>query len=83
MPNDNIILEFPASNIEIDLGETITFDQISGFLPIERITGDIPTSRLTGTIPMENITGNLAVDRLAGIDGVMTENEAHAIWNNT
>lgn len=65
MPNDNIILEFPASNIEIDLGETITFDQISGFLPIERTTG------------------NLAVNRLAGIDGLMSANEAHAIWNNS
>lgn len=35
----NIILEFPESNLEIDLGETITFDQISGFLPVNRIEG--------------------------------------------
>ena len=45
---ENIILEFPVSNLEIDLGEVITFDQISGFLPLERTTGDLEVDRLTG-----------------------------------
>ena len=42
MPNDEnkIILEFPASNVEIELGTTITFDNISGFLNSDRVTVD-------------------------------------------
>ncbi len=69
----NIILEFPESNLEIDLGEVITFDQISGFLPIERTSGNLP---------MERTEGDLAVDRLTGIGGLMSADEAHTIWNN-
>ena len=40
MANDEnkIILEFPATNVEIEFGETITFDNISGFLDSERVT---------------------------------------------
>lgn len=83
MPNDNIILEFPASNIEIDLGETITFDQISGFLPIERTSGDLPIDRVEGDIPTSRLTGNLDVDRLTGIGGLMSADEAHTIWTNS
>ena len=51
MPNDDnkIILEFPATNVEIELGETITFDNISGFLDSERVTynGDSLTEIIT------------------------------------
>lgn len=37
--NENkIILEFPATNVEIEFGETITFDNISGFLDSGRVT---------------------------------------------
>ena len=40
MANDEnkIILEFPATNVEIEFGETITFDNISGFLNSDRVT---------------------------------------------
>lgn len=40
MANDEnkIILEFPATNVEIEFGETITFDNISGFLDSGRVT---------------------------------------------
>lgn len=51
MPNDEnkIILEFPATNVEIELGETITFDNISGFLDSGRVTynGDSLTEEIT------------------------------------
>lgn len=42
MANDEnkIILEFPATNVEIEFGETITFDNISGFLNSDRVIYD-------------------------------------------
>lgn len=51
MANDEnkIILEFPATNVEIEFGETITFDNISGFLNSDRVTynGDSLTEEIT------------------------------------
>ena len=52
MPNEEttkIILEFPASNVKIELGTTITFDNISGFLDSERVTynGESLTEEIT------------------------------------
>ena len=35
---NRIILEFPASDVQLELGETITFDNISGFLNSDRVT---------------------------------------------
>lgn len=42
MPNEDnrIYLEFPASSVQIGLGETITFDNISGFLDSGRVLYD-------------------------------------------
>ena len=79
---DNIILEFPRSNIEIDLGEVVSFDEISGKLPLDRTTGNLPTTRLEGDIPMSSITGDLPVNRLENVSGLMTASEAHSIWDN-
>lgn len=80
---DNVIgLEFPDRALVIDVGVTLTFDNISGYLPISRTEGNLPTNRLEGTIPMSSITGDLAVDRLTGVSGLMTESEAHDIWDN-
>lgn len=79
---DNIILEFPRSDIEIDLGEVVSFDEISGKLPLDRTTGSLPTTRLEGNISMSNITGDLAVNRLTGVSGLMNATEAHNIWSN-
>lgn len=79
---DNIILEFPRSDIEIDLGEVVSFDEISGKLPLDRTTGSLPTTRLEGNISMSNITGNLPVNRLEDVSGLMTASEAHSIWSN-
>jgi hypothetical protein len=78
---DNIILEFPRSNIEIDLGEVVSFDEISGKLPLDRTTGNLPTTRLEGDIPMSSITGDLPVNRLENVSGLVTAEEAHNIWN--
>lgn len=52
MPNEEttkIILEFPASNVKIELGTTITFDNISGSLDSERVTynGESLTEEIT------------------------------------
>ena len=52
MPNEEttkIILEFPASSLSIELGTTITFDNISGFLGSDRVTvdGDTLTEKLS------------------------------------
>ena len=52
MPNEEttkIILEFPASSVSIELGTTITFDNISGFLNSDRVTvdGDTLTEKLS------------------------------------
>lgn len=52
MPNEEttkIILEFPASSVSIELGTTITFDNISGSLDSDRVTvdGDTLTEKLS------------------------------------
>lgn len=70
---ESIILEFPISNLEIDLGTVITFDNISGFLPIERTIGELPITRTEGDLP---------IDRLENVSGLMTASEAHSIWSN-
>ena len=64
MGENNIILEFPLTNQEIGLGETLTFDNVSGFLPLSRTIGDLP------------------LDRLEGIDGILSTQDGHDIWNN-
>lgn len=75
MADENkIILEFPASGVELDLGETITFDDISGFLNTERLEGDFPMNRVTGDLP---------VNQIEDIDGILTAEEGHEIWNNS
>ena len=37
MPDIDIILEFPEDNAEIDVGYVISFDNISGYLPVARL----------------------------------------------
>ena len=99
--DQNIELVFPADVQELDVGETITFEQIVGKLPLERTTGNLPTDRLEGNISADKIEGNiplsqtsgnlpfsrtegdLAVNRLEDIDGMMNEQDAHNLWNNT
>ena len=67
MAEDNkIILEFPISGIELDLGMVITFDDISGLLPTSRLEGNFPMERIEGDLPMERVTGNLPVERVEG-----------------
>lgn len=39
MADIDIILEFPEDNAEIDVGYAITFDNISGLLPVSRVEG--------------------------------------------
>lgn len=34
---ENIVLEFPIDNAEIDLAYVVTFDNISGYLPVARL----------------------------------------------
>ena len=104
-----MILEFPLNGIQLDLGTTATFDDISGYLSTERLEGDFPIDRITGDVPVERISGNLPlshtegdlpvsringnfplsqtdgslpVNRLEDISGVMSEQDAHNIWNN-
>ena len=38
-------LLFPTKNIELNLGETITFDQVTGKLDASRIEGDLPAEQ--------------------------------------
>lgn len=40
-----MILLFPTKNIELNLGETITFNQVSGKLDASRIEGDLPAEQ--------------------------------------
>ena len=60
----NIQLLFPTDTPEIDVGVTLTFEDISGYLPTSRLEGDIP------------------ITQIEDIDGFMTANEAHSIWEN-
>ena len=62
---ENIELIFPVVGENIDLGATISFDEIVGTLPLSRTDGELP------------------VNRLEGFDGIMTEEEAHELWNET
>lgn len=34
---ENIVLQFPLDNTEIDVGYTLTFDNIAGYLPVARL----------------------------------------------
>ena len=43
---ENITLLFPTDTPEIDIGTTITFDEISGTLPVSRTEGDLPVNRI-------------------------------------
>ena len=78
----DIQLLFPTDTPEIDVGVTLTFEDISGYLPTSRLEGDIPTSMLEGDIPITQIDGDLPVNRIEDVDGFMTANEAHSIWDN-
>lgn len=69
----DIQLLFPTSTPIIDVGVTLTFEDISGYLPLERTRGNLSVNRLEGEIP---------VDKLENIDGIMTASEAHTIWDN-
>ena len=69
----DIQLLFPTDTPEIDVGVTLTFENISGYLPTSRLEGDIPTSMLVGDIP---------ITQIEDVDGFMTANEAHSIWDN-
>ena len=96
----NMILEFPLNGIQLDLGTTATFDDISGYLnterlegdfPAERISGnlplsqtegDLPVSRINGNLPLSQTDGSLPVNRLEDISSVMSEQDAHSVWEN-
>lgn len=69
----DIQLLFPTSTPIIDVGVVLTFKNISGYLPLERTEGNLPVDRIEGEIP---------VDKLENINGIMTANEAHSIWDN-
>lgn len=79
---ENITLLFPTDTPEIDVGVTLTFEDISGYLPTSRLEGDIPTSMLEGDIPITQIDGDLPVNRIEDVSGLMTASEAHNIWDN-
>ena len=89
--NNNMVLEFPLNGIQLDLGTTATFDDISGFLNVERLEGDLPisqtegnlpVSRIEGNLPLSQTEGNLPVNRIENVSGIMTASDAHTIWAN-
>lgn len=81
MANDEnkIILEFPATNVEIEFGETITFDNISGFLNSDRVTynGESLTEEIAHLVDESEIkpliNDNAQTTSLLGSNSLTTE----------
>ena len=88
MANDEnkIILEFPATNVEIEFGETITFDNISGFLNSDRVTynGESLTDEIAHLEDdkAEKTYVDEELDKKADKDTTYTKTEVNTRLNN-